>query len=224
MLVGQTAEVEIKGAVYTSFKDFVKETPSITVMKKKGNYFNVSIATDIINIKSDNKTLKYLPGSIYAYNDAKNIYRYYKVKGDPLFVGYFKIIEVSQLIIYEKLVYFNTHPGGRSEKGKGLVRKLFYSVNLESPILELNHKNLSLDFKDNAIALSEINVINNSCKTCLQKKTSDGFVVNTRLNDLAKRYPDKFKQKAISGSPIIIPAGNKKTKVKGKGRQQAAPL
>lgn len=213
----QTNLSEIKGALYATVKEFIANEPSFVVPKKSGNYFKVNIANDKVSLKKDNTTKEYAPGSIYGYFDGRNKYRYYKTD-NPLHTGYFKIVELGQIIIYEKLVYYVSKPIAFGSKGhRGLVREVFYSLTLDSPIKELNHNNLINDFKDNPVALAEINAVNNSCKSCLSKQKADGYFVNTTLNELAKKHPDKFKQQPINGDTPLVPI-EKREKEKGKGK------
>lgn len=205
------AQESIKGSVYVTFKEFIKNAPSVVVTKKSGNSFNFSPATDIIKIKSSDSTIKFLPGTVYAYDDGKSKYRYYKSSENVLYKGYFKVVEIGQIIIYEKYVYHRSTPGA---KVKGLVKTVFYSMAFDSPIRELNQKNLISDFKTNSVAVEEITAMA-SCKACLIKQSGNSFVINTNLNNLAKKYPSKFKQKPIYGVPVTIPQEQKKNS-KGK--------
>lgn len=188
----QSLPKKVIGAIYFTYKDYLKGHQSLITYK--GETFVPYTYSKIIKIKNKDTTARIEPGKVFAYFDGKNTYRYWSSSENILYTGYFKIVSVGQMIIYEKLVYHKTMPGMRDSKIKGLKLHSFYSVNIDSPIRELLYTNLVIDYKDEPFLLAEINKIQNSCKECVGKKKKGGYQISKAIEKLVKEHPDQVKR------------------------------
>ncbi len=188
----QTKAKPLIGAVYRTYKDFLKGNQSL--LTYKGETFVPFTYNQTIKIKNKDTAVRIQPGAIFAYYDGKNNYRYFKSTENKLYVGYFKILEVGQMVVYEKLIYYPTTP---NSKVKGQKLRAFYSVTINSDIRELNYTNLSNDFKDEPLFLAEITKIQNTCKECLAKKKKGGYQIVKNIEKAAKEHPEQINRKAL---------------------------
>ena len=174
--------------IYKTYIDFFKEHDDHKL--KKGAIYKNPLSEQL-KIKTPDSTYTIEPGSIFGYFDGKDKYRYY-YDGITSHGGYYKIKEVGQFIIYEKVI---NHKATRGSKLKGPVKHIYFSKEMNSPIKELNYANLTEEYKDNPEVLYVVSKIGPKCKNCYTKKTKKGYFINYEVSKYIKLKEDSLRTK-----------------------------
>lgn len=175
-IVAQTKKIQ--SGVFFNYIDFLKNECNVFVLKGEGKFVKNTL-NERIKIKSKDSTFSYLPGQLFGFYDGKYKYRYWKSSENALYSGYFKIKEVGQFIVYEKVIY---HKSTKGSKLKGPVMHVFFSKEFNSAIKELNFNNLTEEFKNVPEILYFVNKIGAKCNSCLTKKTKNGYNITKQIN------------------------------------------
>lgn len=187
--VSQSDEKKITGGIFSSYENFMKNEYSIVTQKGNGRLVKNNL-TEAIKIKTKDSTYHYALGSIYGYFDGRDKYRFFKSTENSLYSGYFKIKEVGQFIVYEKVIY---HKATKGSKLKGPVRHVFFSKEFNSAIKELNFNNLTEEFKNVPEILYFVNKVGAKCNSCLTKKTKKGYNITNQINKYNQQRADSIK-------------------------------
>lgn len=154
--------------VYITRNNFIENRLSdIININEKGNElkFSFPAVKMILKIRTPDTTVIFKPGSIYAYNECGNVYRY--SPGGELYApkDYYKIKEKGALIIYSSVFW------GSAE--------YFYSITSVSPIHRLNMRNLQFDFKSNPEFIEAARKLKSASLDGLYAKDKEGhFMLN----------------------------------------------
>jgi len=156
--------------VYITQDDFVNNRLSYKInTSEKGNKLEFTFPSDMtlaVKIITPDTTFKFIPGSIYGYNDCGKIFRYFE-GGKELNAQaeYYKIEEAGELILYSS--------GFISDN------ETFYSKTLTSPIHRLVMENLKKDFKNHHEFLDAAKKLNKKVGDGLATRDESGkFLIN----------------------------------------------
>ena len=124
--------------VYLTYNDFLKKHLSHKVnIKAKGNRLDFVFASKTIKIVTPDTTLRFKPGSIYAFYDCKYVYWYSPDVELYSPEDYYKIEEMGSEESGKLIIYKSVFNGGKEH---------FFSTGLNYPIHRLSIYHLEKDF------------------------------------------------------------------------------